>query len=62
MNTTFFFVLINLKFLKQESASTSYMWYSESEDSRVEGIMEELSKQNNFSKDLTVRQKFFINT
>ena len=54
MNTTFFFVLINLKFLKQESASTSYMWYSESEDSRVEGIMEELSKQNNFSKDLTV--------
>jgi len=37
-----------------ESASTSYMWYSESEDSRVEGIMEELSKQNNFSKDLTV--------
>jgi len=37
-----------------ESACTSYMWYSESEDSRVEGIMEELSKQNNFSKDLTV--------
>ena len=37
------------------------MWYSESEDSRVEGIMEELSKQNNFSKDLTVRLKNFTN-
>jgi len=37
-----------------ESASTSYMWYSESEDSRVAGVMEELSKQNNFSGDLTI--------